>query len=258
MAGRQHTIQISGRRRRDSFRVVYARRWPSSKLLAGAALVGWFAWTQLVHWAHLHAAGLHRFVAIFVPSFVALILALVALVLRVKAGRRQRQAEADTHLDNAYVPNSTGADFEQLIARTLIRDGWSDVTVTGGSGDKGVDVHGWERSTRPHLFGVFQAKCYDPDSLLGIESVYPISATAYTPIHNADLAVIVTTARGFNAAAQQLAEAADIYTVDSGELGDVLAGHAPLVPPSLLALIRSARTGQDVTAPLPDLTSTES
>jgi restriction system protein len=34
----------------------------------------------------------------------------------------------------------TGQEFEQLVARLLVRDGWTQVRVDGGAGDLGADV----------------------------------------------------------------------------------------------------------------------
>jgi restriction system protein len=253
-----HQIEIAGGRRRDSYRVVRVRRRSYAKALPWLALLGWFAWHQAVIWEREHSVGVNRFLSIALPSFVALLLGLVALILRVKAGRRRREAlegvaqvEADRSLSDIYIPGNDGSDFEERIARVLRRDGLADVVRSGGSGDFGSDVRGWECSGSPRLKVVVQCKNYSPDAYVGSQDVQRFGGTVWT-MHGAHIAVFATTAGRFSAGAKQAAAANGIYLIAHGELGTVLAGD-PLIPANLVTSVRARLAGNRAdTAPLPD------
>ena len=61
--------------------------------------------------------------------------------------------------------HNKGGRFELLIAELLEKMGFSDITVTGGAGDKGIDIEGFSQD----LFGyknriIVQCKNYSPSN----------------------------------------------------------------------------------------------
>ncbi|GAA4607843.1 hypothetical protein GCM10023195_30160 [Actinoallomurus liliacearum] len=88
-----------------------------------------------------------RFVAAYWPwivtvAAIALVLLVAGLVTtavrRHQARMREEQLRAIANLNRVDV--MTGAQFEDLVARLLERDGYRSVQVVGRAGDRGVDV----------------------------------------------------------------------------------------------------------------------
>ncbi|WP_328296183.1 restriction endonuclease [Kineococcus sp. NBC_00420] len=104
----------------DAVKIVLA-----AVLIFGGVLRSWLE----IWWPLLALAG-----AVTVVLFIWRV-----LVLRRRTrDRAARQARLDQQV--ATTDGLSGGDFEHLVARLLRRDGWRQVTVSGGSGDLGADI----------------------------------------------------------------------------------------------------------------------
>lgn len=114
----------------------------------------------------------------------------------------------------------SGSDFEQLVAALLRRDGWLDVEVAGGAGDRGADVF-----ARHPLGGrlVVQAKRYSPARAVPSGQVQMFLGT-HQLIHEASHSMFVTTSRLTNEGLK-LCAAGGVVPVERGCLEDWLAGR---------------------------------
>lgn len=145
---------------------------------------------------------------------------LVALRRRRRA-RAAAQAVLDQHV--ASVDGMSGADFEQLVARLLRRDGWGQVIVSGGAGDLGADVTA--RHPQDGSLLVVQCKRYttravsSPDMQRFLGTVFHV--------HRADHALYVATSF-YSRPALSLALSSGVQTLDRGQLAAWMAGR-PLV-----------------------------
>jgi hypothetical protein len=233
---RRHTIEVSGHRRSDTFRLVHRSRLrvrPAA--LFWLAVAGWFGWIRLNMWAHEHSAGIRLGLAVGLPLLLAAAFGVAGLLLWLGSRRRraeQSEDQAKALVITAYSPGNDGSAFEHQVAALLTRDGWEDVRVSGGSGDLGADVVGWWRRGPEPLFGVVQCKCYDPDSYVGSKDLQAFAGTCWS-VHDADVAAFVTTAANFHPGAVKVAQANGIYLVAGPNYGRVLAGE-PLILTTLL------------------------
>ncbi|NAZ83023.1 restriction endonuclease [Kineococcus sp. R8] len=154
----------------------------------------------------------------------AVLLVLLAwrlVVLRRRArARARRHAELDRRV--ASTDGLTGPAFEQLVARLLRRDGWREVTVSGGAGDLGADVTARHPGDGSLL--VVQCKRYagravsSPDLQRFLGTVFHH--------HRADHAVYVTTS-WYSRPALALAASSGVLTLDRRALATWMSG-APL------------------------------
>jgi restriction system protein len=76
--------------------------------------------------------------AVAIAAFLVIAGVVVSAVERHKARIREGQLRAIANLSR--VDAMTGAEFEDLVARLLDRDGYRSVQVVGRTGDRGVDV----------------------------------------------------------------------------------------------------------------------
>ena len=107
-------------------------------------------------------------------------------------------------------------EFEYALATLCERDGCRSVRVVGGSGDLGADVI----ATSPSgLRIVLQAKRYAYSTRLGSPDVQRFGGTCFA-VHDADLAVIVTTSGRVTKAARAYAEHVGIHIIDSQGLSE--------------------------------------
>ncbi|GGZ98127.1 restriction endonuclease [Streptomyces echinoruber] len=104
-------------------------------------------------------------------------------------------------------------EFEQAVAALCARDGCSDVAVVGGAGDLGADVVATAPDGRRV---VLQCKRYDPAHRVGSQDLQRFGGTCFT-VHEADLAVLVTTSEP-TAPAAEYAEQCGIVCVDGRAL----------------------------------------
>ncbi|WP_245973678.1 restriction endonuclease [Euzebya pacifica] len=112
----------------------------------------------------------------------------------------------------------TPTEFEEAVADILRCNGWKDVKVQGGAGDRGADVIGTDPDGRRV---VVQAKRYAASNKVGSQDVQVLIGSQR--IHGAERAMIVTTS-GYTAAAVELAdEFGDVDLIDGRALGRMAA-----------------------------------
>ncbi len=104
--------------------------------------------------------------------------------------------------------------FEHAVAALAARDGCPQVEVVGGAGDLGADVIA---TTAEGLRVVIQCKHYGEGNRVGSQDLQRFGGTCFA-VHEADVAVVVTTS-AFTTPAAEYAAACDIVCVD----GDALA-----------------------------------
>lgn len=106
-----------------------------------------------------------------------------------------------------------GLEFEHWCAKLLTDIGYSDVSVTQGSGDQGVDV----LAQKDGIKYAIQCKCYSSD--LGNTPVQEINAGK--TIYHCHIGVVMTN-RHFTAGAKQAAEATGILLWDRDWIQDAI------------------------------------
>lgn len=107
-----------------------------------------------------------------------------------------------------------GHVFESFCASLLERNGFSDVTVTPGSGDQGIDILAQKDNIR---YGI-QCKCYA--SNVGNDAVQQVySGISY---YNCNVAVVMTN-HYFTKSAKELAERTNVFLWDRDTLDDFIA-----------------------------------
>lgn len=147
----------------------------------------------------------------------------VALTL-VRAARRRRApaalpAEPPVYVDYAALDADA---FEQAVADLCARDGCLDVEVVGGAGDLGADVVATAPDGRRV---VVQCKAYGPDNKVGSQDVQRFGGTCFA-VHDAHVAVVVTTSE-FTEPAAQYAAQCGILCVDRRSLDAWTDGTGP-------------------------------
>ncbi len=123
-------------------------------------------------------------------------------------------------------------EFEELIARLLVRDGHTQVRVVGGRGDLGADVIGVD--PQGHRV-VVQCKRYFGQPVSSGD-VQRFLGTVWAE-HRADLGVFVTTSR-FTAAALALGRRNGLHMLDRAALAAWMADGALPAP---LAVARNTK-----------------
>lgn len=102
-----------------------------------------------------------------------------------------------------------GHEFESFCANLLRDNGFSDIEVTKGSGDQGIDV----LATKDFVKYGFQRKCYSSD--IGNKTVQ--EAFAGKTYYGCHVAVVLTN-RYFTPAAKELAEQTGVVLWDRDTL----------------------------------------
>lgn len=111
------------------------------------------------------------------------------------------------------VDNMDGHDFELWCANLLSKNGFSNVTVTPGSGDHGVDV----LAEKDGIHYAIQCKCYSHD--LGNTPVQEVYAGK--EMYRCQVGVVMTN-RYFTAGAKQLAEQTRVLLWDRDKLQSLI------------------------------------
>ena len=111
-----------------------------------------------------------------------------------RPGEGERSAAVAEKL--AWADRMDGREFEYFCADLLRRNGFTDVDVTAGSGDQGVDI----LAQKDEIRYAFQCKCYETD--LGNTPVQEIHAGK--EIYDCHVGVVMTN-RGFTAGAREAA-----------------------------------------------------
>lgn len=124
--------------------------------------------------------------------------------------------------DAAIYHQMTARDFEEAIAFLCARDGCPEARATGKAGDLGADVIATTPDGRRL---VIQCKRYVPGNLVTGPDLQKFAGTCRT-IHNADIAVLVTTS-GFTKQAREMAAYAGIVLYGSDALGGWAGGTGP-------------------------------
>jgi restriction system protein len=135
----------------------------------------------------------------------------------IRNASRSRQRRIARSL--AAVDAMDGTAFEHHVAALCLRDGCTQVRVSGGAGDLGADVTGRLPNGR---FLVIQCKRYAPDRSVGSPDMQRFVGTA-RPVHHADVAVFVASCR-FTGPARDLARGQRIVPVDRELLGLWMSG----------------------------------
>jgi restriction system protein len=108
----------------------------------------------------------------------------------------------------ASTDGMSGPDFERLVARLLVRDGFTDVRIPGGRGDLGADVI----ATRGGRRVVVQCKRYSEQRSVSSPEMQKFLGTCFHE-HDADEAWFVTTTR-FSRPARDLGARRGVRLVD--------------------------------------------
>lgn len=106
-----------------------------------------------------------------------------------------------------------GHEFEHWCADLLKKSGFTDVEVTKGSGDQGVDVIAVKDGIRYAI----QCKCYSSD--LGNKPVQEVHAGKV--MYKCQVGVVMTN-RHFTAGAKELADATGVLLWDRDKLEEML------------------------------------
>lgn len=153
------------------------------------------------------------------------------------AHRRERQGDLAWRQEDqrvalersmAVIDDMTWQDFERYVAELCRRDGCTDVSVVGGSGDLAADVVGTMSDGRRL---VVQVKHYAPHRRVPSGDMQKFVGMAFAE-HNADVAVFVATCE-FSKSARDLALKHSIVALNRDLFGSWNSG-APLA--SLLPL----------------------
>ncbi|MFJ2738250.1 restriction endonuclease [Streptomyces sp. NPDC087440] len=146
-----------------------------------------------------------------------------------RAHRRERAGDAawraaEEHrareLSMAAVDAMSWQEFETYVAQLCVRDGCTEVLVSGRTGDLGADVVGLLPDGKRL---VVQCKHYAPERSVGSGDMQKFVGTA-RPEHRADVALYVTTGRAFTRDAQGLALRNDIVAIHRDLLGSWVKG----------------------------------
>lgn len=124
--------------------------------------------------------------------------------------------ESKFHIPNPlyFVDKMNGREFEEWCSNLLKRNGFTNVEVTRGSGDQGVDV----LAEKDGLRYAFQCKCYSSD--LGNKPVQEVHAGKY--IYQCHVGVVITN-RYFTQGAKDAAKATGILLWDRDRLRGMIA-----------------------------------
>ena len=114
----------------------------------------------------------------------------------------------------AEVDSMEGHEFEYWCAELLKKNGFTEVEVTKGSGDQGVDV----LAVKDGIRYAIQCKCYS--SNLGNGPVQEVHAGK--ALYHCQVGVVMTN-QYFTAGAKELAEATGVLLWDREKLEEMLA-----------------------------------
>ena len=114
---------------------------------------------------------------------------------------------------SASIDGMNGHDFEHWCAELLRRNGFTNVSVTPGSNDQGIDELAYKDGLK---YGV-QCKCYSND--LGNKPVQ--EATAGRAVYGCDIAIVMTN-RHFTKGAVEAAKATGVWLWDRDKLAQMV------------------------------------
>lgn len=140
--------------------------------------------------------------------------------------------------------------FERIVAETIAKMGYEKVSVTKGSGDRGVDVKAeLPLESGIHVSTIFQCKLYSPNNVVGHGYIRDLIGSMM--IHEADEAYLITTSEFSQGAHAEVADGFEerIFLVD-GEMFNRLRRKAALAP--ILYLDMASMYPDDDDAPYND------
>lgn len=120
--------------------------------------------------------------------------------------------------------------FERIVAETIARMGYEKVSVTKGSGDRGVDVKAeLPLDSGIHISTIFQCKMYSPDNIVGHGHIRDLIGSMM--IHEADEAYLITTSEFSQGAHAEVADGFEerVFLVD-GKMFNKWRREAVLAP----------------------------
>lgn len=193
-------------------------------------------------WYGHHREAVDHFLSWFVPVSCAALALGVALSIWLwlrhrRAGRPvDRRRVEDPRFDDLTKPSASGRNdgkrLEHLTADLLTAEGLEDVEVPGGAGDLGGDVVGYLVEDGRRLKVVVQCKEYRRDRLVPSKDMQAFPTTAWGWPHYADIAIFVTSARGFSDDGAELAYQNQILTLSYSDLEQVARGERTIIPPA--------------------------
>lgn len=131
------------------------------------------------------------------------------IIRREKVWRESQQGHEFSERELEKVDSMEGHDFERFCASILSKNGFSDVEVTQGSGDQGVDV----LAKKDGIKYAIQCKCYSSD--LGNKPVQEVNSGKV--IYHCHIGVVLTN-RYFTSGAKQAADATGVLLWDRDKL----------------------------------------
>ena len=147
---------------------------------------------------------------IFVVVIVILVFLLIVGILMLLSVIMPKEKPS---IDLSQIDGMDGHDFEHWCAELLRRNGFTNVSVTPGSNDQGIDVLAYKDGLK---YGV-QCKCYASD--LGYKPVQ--EATAGRAVYGCDIAVVMTN-RHFTKGAVDAARATGVWLWDRDKLAQMV------------------------------------
>ncbi|WP_405108160.1 restriction endonuclease [Micromonospora sp. NBC_01405] len=169
------------------------------------------------------------------PYWSVLLVAVVGLAVaallftRARQRARQRAEQARRDMLIAVTDAMSGPEFERWFARLLEASGFRQVTVTGGSRDRGADVVAVAPDGRRM---VVQCKRQSAHNRVGSAAIQRFAGTC-REVHGGQLCVIVTNSFFTAGDGVRLAQQLDIALVDRAALETWAWTRTP--PPNLFA-----------------------
>ncbi|WP_208641332.1 restriction endonuclease [Micromonospora arborensis] len=155
----------------------------------------------------------HPYWTAFLVSLVVVGATTVGLVVsKQRARERADQAQRDRLI--AVTDTMSGPEFEQWFARLLVASGFRNVTVCGGSGDRGADVTAIAPDGRRV---VVQCKRQSSSNRVGSAAIQRFAGTC-RDIHGGDICMLVTNSFFTAGDGIQLARQLNITLVDRNAL----------------------------------------
>lgn len=172
----------SVRRRSTVRRVGGGGRSANGWVLALGAVVAFVLLRAVIDFVRRHP----YWTALLVSLVVAGAVVVVLLVSKQRARERADQAQRDRLI--AVTDAMSGPEFEQWFARLLVVSGFRDVTVCGGSGDRGADVVALAPDGRRV---VVQCKRQSVNNRVGSAAIQRFAGTCRV-IHGGEICMLVT------------------------------------------------------------------
>ncbi|MET7947008.1 restriction endonuclease [Micromonospora sp. NPDC005324] len=173
-------------------------------VLALCAVVGFVLFRMVIDFVQRHP----YWSALLVSLIIAGVTAVDLVASKQRARERAAQAQRDRLI--AVTDTMSGPEFEQWFARILVASGFRDVTVCGGSGDRGADVIAVAPDGRRV---VVQCKRQSVSNRVGSAAIQRFAGTCRV-IHGGEICMLVTNSFFTAGDGIQIAQQLDITLVD--------------------------------------------